>query len=116
MSIKTLIAGLALAGVALSTVPASAQTAKLELRKGETVATLVNPLKRPFDDALDGRMWHCEGVSCRAPALSTASGTSLARECATAAAKLGAFAQYQTGDKVVEGDALAACNAKAKKS
>ena len=52
MTIKTFVAGLALAGVALSALPASAQSAKLSLAKGETSATLASPMKRPYDDAI----------------------------------------------------------------
>ena len=44
------------------------------------------------------------------------SGQSYARECASAASRVGAFASYQTGSHVVEGDALASCNKSARKS
>ena len=114
MIIKTLVAGLALASIAFSALPASAQMA--DLRKGETAATLSSPLKQPFDDVIDGRMWHCEGASCHVSPMATMSGQSLARECANASRKLGAFATYQTGAMTVEGDKLSACNTGAKKS
>ena len=114
MTMQTLFAGLAVAAVALSAVPASAQM--MELRRGETSATLASPLKEPFDDAIDGRMWHCEGTSCHVSPMATASGQSLARECANAAHKVGAFATYQTGSMVVDGDKLNTCNTGAKKS
>ena len=114
MTIRTLLAGLALAGVALSALPASAQTG--DLRRGETVATLSSPLKQPFDDAIDGRMWHCEGTTCHVSPMATASGQSVARECANAAHRVGAFATYQTGATTVDGEKLNACNTGAKKS
>lgn len=114
MIMKTAFAALALAGVALSAVPASAQSS--DLRKGETYATLSSPLKEPFDDVIDGRIWHCDGTTCRVAPTQTASGQSVARECANASRKLGAFATYQTGSATLDGDKLSACNTGAKKS
>lgn len=111
MMMKTLAAALALTSLALAT-GAEAQA----LRKGETSATLASPLKKPFYDVIDGRMWDCSGTTCHANPQGGMSAQSLARECASAAKKLGAFATYQTGDKTVEGDALTACNAGAKKA
>lgn len=87
----------------------------VSLARGVTVAQLAAPLSRPVDQVFDGRIWHCEGQTCRAGFTTSAISQSTTRECATVAKKLGAFASYQTGSDLLAGDALAKCNASAKR-
>lgn len=125
MIIRSLLAGLSVAGLLAAAAPAFAGDAagsapapgiaKLDLRKGETVAMLSTPLKTPKDPVIDGRIWHCEAATCRVSPLSSAHAEPLGRECADAAKLVGAFASYQTGADAMEGDALAKCNANARK-
>ena len=125
MIVRSMLAGLSIAGLLVAAAPAFAgETAgsaptpgltKLDLRKGETVATLATPLKSPKDPVIDGRIWHCEAATCRVGALTSAHAQTIGRECADAAKMVGAFASYQTGDEAVDGEALAKCNTSARK-
>lgn len=122
MIIRSVLAGLSIAGLLTAAAPAFAGEsasapgmAKLDLRRGETVAMLVTPLKSPKDPVIDGRIWHCEAATCRVSPLSTVHAQAIGRECATAAKQVGAFASYQTGDETVDGEALSKCNASARK-
>ncbi len=124
MIVRSMLAGLSIAGLLATAAPAFAGEAasaptpgvtKLDLRKGETVATLATPLKSPKDPVIDGRIWHCEAATCRVSPLSTAHAAPIGRECADAAKMVGAFASYQTGDETVDGEALAKCNTSARK-
>lgn len=106
-----MIAAVALAATAPTPKPAPVDA----LPKGVTVARLSTPLARPADPVLDGRIWHCEGSTCRVAANTSAKSQSLARECGAAARELGAFESYQTGAATLDGDDLARCNAAARR-
>ena len=123
MIMRSLLAGLSVAGLLVAAAPAfaaengSAPTpgvTKLDLRKGETVAMLAKPLRSPKDPVIDGRIWHCETDTCRAEPTRTSRAVALGRECSDAARSIGAFASYQTGDDMVSGDDLAKCNTSAR--
>ena len=89
MIMRSLLAGLSVAGLLATAAPAFAGEAagsaptpgvtKLDLRKGETVATLSTPLKSPKDPVIDGRIWHCEASTCRVAALTSAHALPLVR-------------------------------------
>jgi hypothetical protein len=112
-----MFASIVLAAVASATLAnAPAPTVQpISLSKGVTVARLAAPLSKPVDQVFDGRIWHCEGQTCRAGFTTSAVSQSTTRECATVAKKLGAFEAYQTGSDLLAGDALAKCNASAKR-
>ena len=122
MIMRSMLAGLSVAGLLVAAAPAFAAESgsiptpgvtKLDLRKGETVAMLVTPLKSPKDPVIDGRIWHCEAATCRVAPLSSAHALALPRECSDAARMVGAFATYQTGDETLGADGLAKCNTSA---
>ena len=105
-----------IAAVALAaTAPAPKVSAAEPLPKGVTMARLATPFTASEDPVLDGRIWHCDGVTCQVNASPSARAQSLARECESAASRLGAFETYQTGAVALEGDDLARCNAHARK-
>lgn len=124
MIMRSMLAGLSVAGLLAAAAPAFAGEAagsapapafaKLDLRKGETVATLATPLKSPKDPVIDGRIWHCEASTCRVASFASAHALPLVRECSDAAKSVGAFASYQTGDEVLAGDSLTKCNTAAR--
>ena len=105
-----------IAAVAIAATAPAPKAASVEaLPKGVTMARLATPLAAPADPVMDGRIWHCEGDTCRVNAAATARSQSIARECETASSALGAFEFYQTGARALEGDDLARCNAHARK-
>lgn len=104
----------AVASATLANAPAPS-VPPLQLAKGVTVARLATPLSRPVDQAFDGRIWHCEGQTCRAGYVSSAVSQKTFRECATVAKRLGAFESYQTGPDLLAADDLAKCNAAARR-
>ncbi len=105
-----------IAAVALAATAPAPKAAPLDpLPHGVTMARLVTPLAQPVDPVLDGRIWHCEGATCRVNAATSARAQSIASECEDASHALGAFEFYQTGARSVEGDDLARCNAHAHK-
>ena len=112
MFISALLA--AVASAALGNAPAPTLQ-PITLPKGETFATLATPLSRPIDTVFDGRIWHCEGQTCRAGYTSSARSQSTTRECAAVAKRIGAFESYQTGSDLLAADALTTCNATAKR-
>ena len=59
---------------------------------------------------IDGRTWKCDTVNCTAAASDFASGRAVPGECGRAAKKLGAFAAYETGKRVLSAAELATCN------
>jgi hypothetical protein len=84
------------------------------LPKGASLVKLATPLRSGMDPVLDGRIWHCDGDTCRAGAFSTASARSLVNQCGDVAHKLGPVALFQVGDEVVSDEDLARCNAQAR--
>jgi hypothetical protein len=113
MTKRFAFAALALAAC-FATLPAAAQTAALP--KGASRVELATPLKTGFDPVIDGRIWHCDGSTCYANPMSTASGRSIVRECGDVASKTGVIASFQTGADVLTDDQLKTCNASATKS
>ena len=75
---------------------------------------LATPLTRPSDPVIDGRIWHCEATVCLAAPQSSARSQPLNRECERAAKVIGAFASYQTGPEMLDGEKLATCNTQAR--
>ena len=105
-----------IAALAFSATAPAPKAAPLDpLPKGVTMATLATPLAEPSDPVLDGRIWHCEGATCRVNAATSARAQSIGSECEDASHMLGAFETYQTGARTLEGDDLARCNAHARK-
>ena len=86
------------------------------LPAGVSVARLVTPRAEPIALLVDGRFWRCEGAVCSAGRQDGADSQPLWMECADAAAKLGAFAEYRTGSTILEAAKLSKCNARAKKA
>lgn len=105
---------LALAATLLAAGAASAQDAA-PLRKGEVLAMLSTPLTKGFDPVIDGRIWHCDGDTCRANPLSTMHAQTTLRECQSAVRVTGAFASYRSGADTLAAEQLEACNARARK-
>ncbi len=62
---------------------------------------------------IDGRIWTCTESACRASASSVGDSQPATRECARAAAALGPFSSYATGERVLTDAELARCNARA---
>jgi hypothetical protein len=83
-----------------------------DLPDGASRAELVNPAPAPMDAIIDGRVWHCQGAVCAAPANDGADVQTLAHECHRAALWLGQFTFYQTGSHVMSESELTACNAR----
>ncbi len=62
---------------------------------------------------IDGRVWSCTDTACRASASGGSDSQPATRECARAAAALGPFTAYATGERVLTAAELTRCNARA---
>ncbi len=86
-------------------------TSVLAAPRGATEAERTGP---PVSATIiDGRVWTCTESACRASASGGSDSQPATRECARAAAALGPFSTYATGDRVLNAAELARCNARA---
>ena len=100
---ERLLAAAALSAAFFATSVAAAPRGVTEAaRSGSPVASTV----------IDGRIWSCTDHACRAAASSSADSQPATRECARAAATLGPFTTYATGERTLTEAELTRCNAR----
>ena len=83
------------------------------LQSGSSRAVLATPVSRPLRGVIDGRFWQCQETICLAAANGGQGPQQVVNECMHAAAKLGRFTGYATGQHTLSDDELATCNTKA---
>ena len=73
-------------------------------------AGLPDPMAAPHDRILDGRIWRCEGATCRSAGESAPASQPVLRECRRLVRVLGPLISYRSGPVLFDAAALARCN------
>ena len=98
-------------------VVAAATSARLALAdglgSGGARAVLATAVSKPLHGVIDGRIWSCQETVCLAAVNEGHGSQPYMRECMRAAALLGRFTTYASGQHTLSDDELATCNAKA---
>lgn len=83
------------------------------LGSGGARAVLATAVSKPLHGVIDGRIWTCQETVCLAAVNQGQGSQPYMRECMRAAAMLGRFTTYASGNHTLSDDELATCNAKA---